>query len=154
MLNTTARTLLVALLLVPLASCGHSANTVLIGEWEGKVGPRTVALTFAKGGELTLDGDIAALGTILKSFGLLTDFGIKPGKNLPITYKCVSATQLEVEGDFTALTEKLSAGGSGRPSPEMLQKLHPKDTLTFAVAGKELTLTNDQGKSIKLQKVE
>ncbi len=32
--------------------------------------------------------------------------------------------------------------------------LHPKETLTFAVAGKELTLTNKLGKSTKLQRVD
>jgi hypothetical protein len=49
---------------------------------------------------------------------------------------------------------KLSAGGNGRASADMKQKLHPRETLTFTVADKELTLTNEKGKSTKLQRLE
>jgi hypothetical protein len=151
MFKNMARFLLVVLLMLPLASCGKKTNSALIGKWEGKSNNRTA---FAGDGQLALGGDIAPLGTILKSLTILTDFNIKPGKNMPITYKCVSDTQMEVEVDLSVLLEKLSAGRDGRPPPDASQKLHPEETLTFAVTGKELTLTNDQGKSIKLQRVE
>ena len=154
MLRYLSRLLVIALLALPLASCGKKGNPALVGEWEGKVNGKTVVMTFAKDGELTLGGDIASLGTLLRSFAILTEFNLTPGKNTPITYRCVSATEMEVEADLSVLMEKLSAGGKGDPPPSWKQKLHPKETLTFAVAGKQLTLTNDQGASVQLQRAE
>ena len=145
------------LLVLPLASCsGKKAtnNPALLGTWEGKANNKTFSLTFEQDGHVTLGGDIQALGSVLTSMTLLTDFGIQPGKNMPITYSCPSENKLEVEGDFTALLEKLSAGGTGVPSPEMKEKLHPRETLTFSLAGKELTLTNAKGKSTTLRRTE
>ena len=153
--KSTTRIVLAATLLVPLASCGKgSTNPALIGKWEGKVDKKVFYLTFEKDGQMTWGGDIASMKDIFPSFAILTDFGIHPGKNTPITYKCISDTQLEVEGDLTAMLEKLSAGGDGRPSPDWKEKLRPKDTLTFAVSGKELTLTSSLGKSTKLQRAD
>jgi len=154
MFKNTVRFLVVVIMLLPLASCGKKINPALLGEWEGKSNNKTFSLTFGKDGKLALGGDIAALGTVFTSFTILTDFGIRPGANTPITYKCLSETQMEVEADLSVLMEKLSAGGDGRPSPDAAKKLHPKETLTFAVAGKELTLTNEKGNSTKLQRVE
>lgn len=136
-----------------MASCGKKTNPALLGEWENRNGSKSVYLTFEKGGELAMSGDTGSLGPLLPSFSMITDFGMQPGKNT-ITYKCTSATQMEVEGDLSVLLDKLSAGGTGKASPEMLQKLHPKETLTFVVNGKDLTLTNDKGQSLKLKRLE
>jgi hypothetical protein len=141
--------------LVPLASCGKKTNPALAGLWEGKVKDKYISLTFERDGHLIFGGDMMSFGTIFRNFPLVTDFGGRPAANT-FTYKCISDTQLEVEGDFTALLDKLSAGGhgDGKLSPDWKEKIHPKETLTYAVTGKELTLTNDQGKSTKLKLVE
>ncbi len=157
MLKNTLRLLACLVLTLPLASCQKKTNPALLGEWEGKANNKTVSLTFEKDGRMGWGGDIAALGTLFTSFTMLTDYGARPAFDT-ITYKCVSGTQMEVEGDLSAMMEKLSAGGRdggmAKPNPEIIKKLHPKETLTYAVAGTELTLTNAAGKSLKLRKTE
>jgi hypothetical protein len=154
MLKNTLRFLLAAIVLMPLASCGSKTNKALLGTWEGKNNNKTFSITFEKDGSLGVGGDIASLGNVFTSLTIMTDFGLHPGKNTPITYKCISDTQIDVEADFTALMEGLSRGGEGPPNKDAMKKLRPTETLTYAIADKELTLTNAKGKSTKLQKVE
>ena len=152
MFNACLRFTLAALLLLPIASCQKKVNPDLIGEWEANTtGKKKVYLTFAADGSIALFGDTAAVAPVLKSFAILTDFGIQPPANA-ITYKCLKDNKMEIEGDFSALMEKLSAGGTGKPSKDALAKLHPKDTLTYAINSEELTLTNAQGGTLKLTK--
>jgi hypothetical protein len=148
------RILLVVIVAMPLASCSKKTDPALIGEWEGKAGNKTFYLTFEKDGKLGLSGDVASLGKVFTSLTILTDFGIHPGANTPITYQVQKNRKLVIEADLTAMLEKLTAGGKEKVSSEDMQKLHPKETLTYAVAGKELTLTNEKGQETKFQRAE
>jgi hypothetical protein len=155
MWKTTFRLLLPILLLLPLSSCGKKTNTALLGTWETKANNKTCSLTFEKDGNLQFGGDTQALSNVFTSLTLITDFGGHPGKNTPVTYTCISDNQMEIEGDFTVLLDKLSAGGGGGPvSEEWKKKIHPRETLTFAVSGNELTLTNEKGTSTTFKRVE
>lgn len=143
------RVTLAACLALGLASCGPRVSPLLPGLWETDGGK--CSLEFTPDGKVYVGGNSAPLA-VFQFAKPFADFGIHPGRQLPITYKPLSETQLEVRGDYTLLLDKLSAGGTGRPSPEVIKQYHPRETLTYTVTADELTLTNDQNKALKFRR--
>jgi hypothetical protein len=129
-------------------------NKLLTGEWESAEGPKFV-LEFTGEGKVHLSGAFAPLTEFrfAKPLKMYSDFGQQPGRNLGITYRCVSDTRLEIKANYLPLLEKLSAGATTAPKPEVIAEYTPTETLTYAVTEKELTLTNDQGKILRLRRV-
>ena len=87
-----------------------------------------------------------------KPLKVVADFGGQPGTNLDITFRCLSDTRLEIEANYLQLLDKLSEGSDKGPSREMIAEYTPTETLTYTVTEKELTLTNEQGKSLRLRR--
>src|SRR5262249_37665728 len=137
----------------PLVAGGPKTDKRLTGEWEsvGK-GPKVV-LEITGEGKVHLSGNLTPLMEFrfAKPLKPFADFGLQPGRNLDITYRRVSDTRLEIRAKYTQLMERLSAGGKNVP-PEVVKEFHPIEELTYAVTEKELTLTNAQGKVLRLQR--
>jgi len=127
-------------------------NKLLIGEWEPAEGKK-YTLEFTGEGKVHLRGAFAPLTEFrfAKPLKVLADFGVQTGTNL-ITYRCVSDTQLEISANYLELLDKLSAGADKEPPPEVIAEYTPTETLTYTVTEKELTLTNEQGKSLRLRR--
>jgi hypothetical protein len=150
------RYLLAAFLLLPLAGCGPRANKLLIGKWKPAEEGGNYTIEFTSDGNVRLGGDrLAPLGKMFRFAKLLGDFDIKPGKSVDITYKALNDHELEIQADYTALLEKLSQGGrSTKPPRDLAKDIKPRDKVTYAVSADELTLTNDEGESLKLRRVQ
>src|SRR5262245_10690270 len=96
--KSTTRIVLAVALLYHLASRSKGTTTpAMIGMWQGKADKKVFYLTFEKDGQMTWGGDIASMKDLFPSFALFTEHGVHPGKNTPITYKCIGDTQMEVE---------------------------------------------------------
>jgi hypothetical protein len=139
---------------LPVTNKPPVTNKLLEGEWELAAGGKNYALEFTGEGKVHLGGDFAPLTDFrfAKPLKVLVDFGLRPGTNLDITYRCLSDTRLEIRANYLPLLEKLSAGATKAPSAEVVNEYTPTETLTYTVTEKELTLTNDQGKSLRLRR--
>lgn len=156
MIRTVVRVLVIAGLVLPVASCsGAKPNPLLLGTWEFGEKSKRCSMEFTKDGKVELFGETS----LLKDFQfvkLLAEYNMQPGMNM-ISYRPVSEKELEIEGDYSSLMEKLAAGGetvSREKIKEMGDMFHPKERVTYAVSEKELTLTGSQGKTITLKPVE
>jgi hypothetical protein len=154
MIRRLVRYLLAAIVALPLAACGPKANKLLIGKWEPTEKGDNYTLEFTSDGKVLLGGDrLAPVGKMFRFAKLVGDFDIKPGKNVDITYKALSDHELEIQADYTALLEKLSQGGrSTQPPRELAKDIKPRDNVAYVVSADELTLTNDEGQSLKLHR--
>lgn len=158
MLPRLMRLMIIAGLVLPVASCGGGSKTspLLAGTWEVKDKNKSCTVEFTKDGKVRLSGD-TQLFRDFQFAKLLADFNLQPGLNTPITYRAVDEKTLEIEGDYSALAAQLGAG-AGDVAPgkvkEMQNALHPQDQVTYVVTAKELTLTSSQGKSLSLKRVE
>jgi hypothetical protein len=125
-----------------LASCaGSKAKSQLLGRWEVEDGKGTIE--FMSDGTLRLGGNTSALPD-WKVIKLFRDFDLQPARN-SLTYSVVDKDHLEIQADYTRLLEGLSHGGksgsAGKP-PDV----RPKELVTFALSGDELTLSSSDGK--------
>jgi hypothetical protein len=132
----------IAVVALTLTSCDRSKErSRLSGRWEGTGGKASV--DFKSDGTLVLGGNSSGLPD-WKVIKLFRDFNLQPDRN-SLTYRVVDKDHLEIQADYTRLLEGLSAGGKsgsvGKP-PD----LQPKEVVTFAVSGDELTLSSDDGK--------
>lgn len=131
-----------------------ATNKLLTGEWESTGAGKKYTLEFTSAGKVRLSGGFLPLTEFrfAKPLKMYADFGMQPGGNLDITYRCLSDTQLEIRANYTPLLEKLSAGATKAPAPEIVEQYKPTETLTYAVTETEMILTNDRGKSVRLQR--
>jgi hypothetical protein len=157
MMREVARVLVIAAVVLPLASCGGArTHPLLPGTWEVGEKSKRCSVEFTRDGKVHLSGDT----TLLRDFHFakpFAEYGLQPGRNLPITYRPVGEQELEIQGDYTALLEKLS-GGADQVSPEKVKEaqreFRPQERVTYAVTEKELTLTSGQGKAIHLKRLD
>lgn len=157
MRRSVVRALVIASTVLPLAACGGArTNPLLPATWEIAEKPRRCSIEFAKDGKVHLSGDTQ----LLKDFQFakpIAEFNLRPGANTPITYRQFGKQELQIEGDYTVLLEKLGAGGKDvAPGKlkELQQDFHPREMVTYAVTETELTLTSAKGKTIKLKRLE
>jgi hypothetical protein len=145
---------LVLALHAPLAAGGPKTDKRLTGEWEsvGK-GAKPARVEFTAKGKVHLEGNLTPLMDFrfAKPLKPFADFGLQPGRNLDITYRGVGENRLEIRAKYTQLMEKLSKGGESVP-PEVVKMFHPTEAFTYAVTENELTLTNAEGKSLRLRR--
>jgi hypothetical protein len=138
----------------PLRAGGPKTDKRLTGEWDsvGK-GARPALVEFTAEGKVHLGGNLTPLMDFrfAKPLKPFADFGLQPGRNLDITYRCVGENRLEIRAKYTELMEKLSAGGKSVP-PEVVKMFHPTEAFTYAVTQTELTLTNAEGKRLRLRR--
>ncbi len=134
-----------------LASCSNQkAKNELIGFWEGKDGTKAMSVEFAADGTVIFGG---SADTLLdwKVMKMLREFNIMPAQN-SITFKVLDKEHVEIQGDFTPLLEKLSAGAKpGSKSEVNVADYRPRSTLTFSISGDDLTLSSENGKSLKFK---
>jgi hypothetical protein len=145
---------ILSILVLAPGGCGPKVNNQLLGTWEPAEKGDQYTLEFGKDGKVGLTGErFQSLGQTFRFAKLLGDFNIQPGKSIEITYRPLNDRQLEIMADYTAMLQKLSMGGDSTKLPRELGKdIKPRDTVTYAVAGDELTLTNEEGKVIKLRR--
>jgi hypothetical protein len=116
-------------------------------------------IEFTKDGKIRFDGDPSTLGETFRFIKPLAMFPMKfapQNKYIKITYQFTDDDTIEVSADHTWLMERLSAGGRGEISPEKAQELnrefHPHETLRVVASSKQLTLTDDRGKSLTFRR--
>jgi hypothetical protein len=141
----------------PLAEMLGTTDPLLAGRWEITEKGKRCSLEFTKDGKLHVSGDTGLLREFRFMHKVLSDFNMQPARG-SITYRPVAAKELEIQGDYTALLDKLGAGGKGDVSPEKVRELRaefrPKERVRYAVTETELALTGSEGKTIKLKRLE
>jgi hypothetical protein len=142
------------LVFLTLASCSNQkSKSQLIGFWESTDDKKAGSAEFTPDGGVILGG---TAGDLLdwKVMKMLREFNATPASN-SMTFKVLDKEHVEIQGDFSALMEKLSAGGQPGSKPEVsVAEFHPRSTLTFSVSGAELTLSSENGKSMKFRRSE
>jgi hypothetical protein len=112
-----------------------------------------LVVEFTKDGKVRLDGDPSILGEAFRVIKPLALFPMRfspENKYLKINYQFTGDDVVEVSADHSWLLEKLSAGAreiSPEKAAELNREYHPRETLRVAASSKQLTLTNEQGKS-------
>jgi hypothetical protein len=118
-------------------------------------------IEFTKDGKIRLDGDPSTLAQTetLRFLKPLAMFPMKfapQNKYVRITYQFTGDDTVEIAADHSWLMEKLSAGGRDEISPERAKELdrefRPRETLRVTATSKQLTLTNEKGKSITFRR--
>jgi hypothetical protein len=118
-----------------------------------------LVVEFTKDGKIRLDGDPSTLAEKFRFIKPLTIFPMKfapQNKYVKITYQFTGDDTVEISADHSWLMEKLAAGGRDEIPPEKVQELnrefHPRETLQVVATSKQLTLTDDQGKSVTFRR--
>jgi hypothetical protein len=139
-------------LVVILVAGQAASNLLLTGEWESTEGGRKYVIEFTALGKIYPRGDFGPFTEFqfAKPLKMFADFGLQTGRGLDINYRCLSDNRLEIRADYTALLEKLSAGMEKGTPTGIPKGFTPTETLSYTVTEKELTLTDDEGKSIHL----
>jgi hypothetical protein len=140
------------MLLLLLAACSTSkARSELIGFWESASGKTASSVEFMADGTVVFAGNALDL-LDWKVMKLLRDFNLKPAGN-SMTFKVLDKEHIEIQADFLPLLEKLSAGAPPGAKPGVdVAEFRPRETLTFAVSGADLTLSSERGKSLKFRR--
>ena len=128
------------LLFVVCASCANqTARSKLIGFWQSPDAKKGASIEFTPEGTVVLGGDTDAL-LDWKAMTIFRDFNLKPPS---MKYAVIAKDRIEIQGDFTALLQK----GVNVEDPR------PKEALTFAISGDELTLSSAKnGKTISFHR--
>jgi hypothetical protein len=135
------------------SSAGSETRRILVGTWESTeepkgAGRRKPVIAFKDDGTIFLVSGIEQLATTFRSLGMAGDFGLDlPAKS--ITYRLSADDRLEMEVDLSHIGKQLGADPA-----TIARDYHKKETMTIAVSEKELSLTNDQGKSTKFRRLE
>jgi hypothetical protein len=117
-----------------------------------------LVLEFTKDGKVRLDGDPSALGDTFRFIKPLAAFPMKfapENKYLKIDYHFIGDDSVEVSADHSWLMEKLSAGGgpiAPEKAKELLREYRPRERLAVTATSKELTLSNEQGKTVTFRR--
>ncbi len=131
------------------AVTGNSASSntrkLLVGTWECTEKPRGAGrrpgmICFNDDGTVHLETGQAQLGETFKSLGMVAEFEIHVPDRC-ITYRLLDDEHLE-------MTVELILHDKGA------QDYHGKETVTFAVSEKELSVTNEKGKTTKFRRIE
>jgi hypothetical protein len=128
---------------------------LILGKWEGLEGKMKTSLEFTKTGSLVIVGDPESLAFAFKFAKILTDFKAKP-EIMPLKYQLPEEGKLEVESDWSKLLEALDGGDptkSKDPKVREVAKRKLREVVKIAVNEKELSITNDKGKSLVLTRV-
>jgi hypothetical protein len=131
------------------ASCSnkHKAQAELIGFWES-TDKKGGSVEFTKEGIVIFSGNASSL-LDWKVMKIFRDFNLRLARN-STTFKVLDGKHVEIQGDFSSLLEKLTAGA--KPGSKVdVEEFRPRQSLTFAVAGMELILTGD-GKSLSFKR--
>jgi hypothetical protein len=143
------------LCLLMLSSCSNSSDKTkaeLIGSWQGTNTKNSASIEFTKEGYAILGGDAAELFDS-KVMKMVREFKM----NLPektLKYKIADKEHIQIEGDFSQLREKLSAGGTIPANDKDGYDFFPVENLLFTIKSGELTLISSAGKSIMFRKSE
>lgn len=139
------------LLLLSAASAQEQKNAGLIqGKWEALEGEKKISLEFTKTGTLRLTGEPESLAFAFRFAKILGEFKAKP-EIMPLQYKVLEQGKLEVESDWFKFLEALEGSDptkSKNPKVREAAKRKVLEVIKIAVTDKELTISNDDGKSL------
>jgi hypothetical protein len=138
-----------------LSGSNASAKTrkLMVGTWESTevpkgAGRRKAVIGFNEDGTVHLESGLAELGQTFRSLGMIAEFELHvPDRKL--TYRLIADDRMEFAADLSDFGRQLGAD-PGR----IAREFHKQETLTIAVSEKELSVTNDQGKTTTFRRLD
>jgi hypothetical protein len=135
------------------SSASPETRRRLVGTWESKEAPkgagrRSPVISFNEDGTVYLESGMGEFAKMFPSLKLVGDFDI----HLParcITYRLPADDRLELDVDLGDLGRKL-----GADPVTAARDYRKKESVTIAVSDTELSITNDQGKTMKFRRLE